>query len=1676
MKKWMTKTLWNSLVLCFSMLAIMPSSQAQLIINEVSADGRVELKNAGSVAVNAGSYWLYSFPNLRPIVQPALLCDSLMVQPGGIITMDTINIDPNDGEMALFAAETLSSENMTDYVEWGRSGHFNAPVAIAAGVWQFGDFVMPFSLGQSIEYDGNGDASVDWYLEDSPSLCSVNIIGDNACSAFGGEIFTGDDLEICLDQSSDFINFNVGGEQGQFGAWVICDAQNNILENDASFPYDFENGPSGSLLVRYVAFDSIQNLQVGLPLQSVRGCFRFSNVIEVRRQMPNGGLVLTADGDLMASGCEEDLVVVMDYLSTSTNLEYYYILVDAAGEILDFIDATVQDSLDLSGTGAGQVRVFGLSGKDIVPPNLGDQIDVLTSQSCADLSSNVVVIDKYANTSNGGNLMVGSSTTFCVADNRTPIVVERDSTATGEDFAYFISDAANVIRVLQEDSPLDIDSLSEGRYHIYSIAYQDVENLDVGAPLDFLSGCYDLSDPELLIIEAPRAGELSARVDGLSISRCAGNATMEISRRNTSLSMPYYLLLTSATDTIVDVYAFADTSLALDLSHLTEGQYKLYGWVEPGENSIEMGKNVNQLIRTDCNDLSAFGLSLSITPNPNRGGMVATPDHNRICLKDSSTLIDVFLTGAIGDSTTWVIVDLDQNIVQRHIDPPFDLDGIGKGSYELYHMSYGQDLVGIDDVGNLADLENCYDLSNAIPLFVDSIDGGQIFSIDSLTTFNYCSEAIYVRLEHASNTELLPYAYLVVDGNNIVQAVLDDADGPFFPLNDLGIGTYKIYGWSHTGAYIPDNNTTLASLEDFSCQALSSNTITLNVLANTQVGGTLSTASSSTICVDEVPDFVDLTLEGAQGIVRVNYVITDTAFNILEIPDTDPPYDVDNGIEGSILIWNMANNGALFNLEVGSNFSDIVGCYGLSNPIRIDRVKPDGGRVQTTLGETDLAFCAGTVNIDLEYVTTTEGLEYSYLVTDVDDIIQYQFNAKSVNNITFNNSLTDEVRIYGWAYDGNPTSYIGQNISALNTLTCSALSENYITVSTLGSVTNGGQLLAPNIMPYCSDGVPDPVDVILSGAIGQEQSWIITDEDGRIISLPFAPPFNLDPAGDGLFYIYNIAYESGIEGLNLLNNISDLRGCFDLSNAIEVVNSQVFGGLISTSGSTNYCKGSNNNSVDLNVTGGIGQRFAYIVTDESGVIRLLPTQSSFSIESLEVGQYSIYHAGLSGVVDQIEVGNRLDDIEGCHHLSDPLDISIVAAEAERVTLSGGEEILQICRADAQIEMSSNSSAAGFEYRYVLTTADDNIVAVFNTPDINLSGLAPNEYKIYGWTYQDNGSFSQGADVTTLNSGCRALSDNFVFVRTQDPDGSDIVSSEGATVSVCIDGVADQIRMFNTSTATALQYVYLVADINGNVLAVEGSDFVNVDQIGGSTVRIYGYSYGNNEVPQVGDRILILDNEACGSLSNNFITIIRQAADGGTIISDMGDKLTICKDTVSDNVLLTPNTAATSLDYYYILTNTNNKIAQFTDSRIIDLNTLDLGETLIYGWSTNGLALPAIGDDIAVLDQDCGDLSSNFISVTAVDTGSPCSVSTVDLEDYGVSVYPNPTIDQLNLAFDGNLKIVWQGIFDLTGMRHDVPTTEDEGRVNASLAQLPSGTYVLSILIEDKPVHALIQKY
>ncbi|MEL6924775.1 MAG: SdrD B-like domain-containing protein, partial [Bacteroidota bacterium] len=220
------------------------------------------------------------------------VCD---LEAGEISTDDNTNICADDG-IADPITVTVSGTSAGVQSAWVITDEAGKILALPAG--------PPFDL----EGAGAGTCLI-WYLVHDGSLTGA-MVGNNAttdlggcfdlsnsiavvrdtdcgdkCEADGGTISTDDPTTICVDGVGDPINVTVTGSKGANAAWVITDADLNILALPAGPPFDLDGAGPGVCLIWYLRWDGdISGAEVGKNAGDLAGeCFDLSNAIEVTR-------------------------------------------------------------------------------------------------------------------------------------------------------------------------------------------------------------------------------------------------------------------------------------------------------------------------------------------------------------------------------------------------------------------------------------------------------------------------------------------------------------------------------------------------------------------------------------------------------------------------------------------------------------------------------------------------------------------------------------------------------------------------------------------------------------------------------------------------------------------------------------------------------------------------------------------------------------------------------------------------------------------------------------------------------------------------------------------------------------------------------------------------------------------------------------------------------------------------------------------------------------------------------------------------------------------------------------------------------------------------------------------------------------------------------------------------
>ena len=224
------------------------------------------------------------------------------------------------------------------------------------------------------------------------------------------------------------------------------------------------------------------------------------------------------------------------------------------------------------------------------------------------------------------------------------------------------------------------------------------------------------------------------------------------------------------------------------------------------------------------------------------------------------------------------------------------------------------------------------------------------------------------------------------------------------------------------------------------------------------------------------------------------------------------------------------------------------------------------------------------------------------------------------------------------------------------------------------------------------------------------------------------------------------------------------------------------------------------------------------------------------------------------------------------------------------TVEGETQVIGIPGTDQlTFYVTTNTTARFLEYWYVITDADDTILGWVDASDmrdstqISVSGAPAGACRVYGWSFNGLEAPTMGENISTLDDDAEEdLSENFIVTYRELPDGGRVYltnDADSVAAPVGSDGLIFYAK--NTSTANFLSYWYIITDGDDNILgwvnANEMRDSARIDLSGAPAgiCHIWGWSYRGLSDPVMGEHISTLNDDVEESISENWITAVRQ---------------------------------------------------------------------------------------------------------------------------------------------------------------------------------------------------------
>ncbi|MBK7873595.1 MAG: T9SS type A sorting domain-containing protein [Saprospiraceae bacterium] len=991
--------------------------------------------------------------------------------------------------------------------------------------------------------------------------------------------------------------------------------------------------------------------------------------------------------------------------------------------------------------------------------------------------------------------------------------------------------------------------------------------------------------------------------------------------------------------------------------------------------------------------------------------------------------------------------------------------------------------------------------------------GGTIAAASTDTTFTFCpgngkADVVELSTDGDSSGD---YIFILTNGNNEFISVID---GESIDFDTLPEGTYRIRGLAYTGNLTLQTGASVTSTElSDECFDLSDNFI--QVVNQLPEGGTVALAEDEiqqfTCPADGKADTIEFFNEGNIGAGFV-FLITDEN-NIIEAITEENIYDFESDTEGISRIWGLAYSGNL-TAQIGDDAATAAlsdDCFDLSdNFIEIIRELPVGGDVTLQNGDTLTYVCLNTGAssvIKFDSTGTSRG-DYIYVITDENNIIR---NGIFGDEFDFSFLSLGTFRVWGLAYTGTLTATIGDVVTDVPISDdCFELSDTYATVviSDADGATVATESGAAAVTICVGDGEADVIAFDSTSTALGSYSYLITDKNNLLLAIVEGDSFDFENIDTDTCHVWGLSYLGTLQAQigEDVTTATLAEGCFDLSDNFVLINrALVDGGKIASDPESDViytCVGdgmadlvifSNSSTANAN--------YIYVLTNESNLIRGTINGNQFDFETAGVGVTRIWGVSFTGTFTGAFNANILTAsiATGCFQVSENfITVSRDSPFGGDISIEGGGTSAFFCPSPSEpglvFETTSNRR---LQYAFVVTDTNNVVIAFSNRDTVDFASLPVGTYRVWGLSFAGVSQLEIGENILgsdPLASSCFEISSNFVTVyRSTLVDGGRIDNLEGPdTLYVCPGNESEDLVILDTdSEANEAGYVYALTNANNVILIPSlSSEVVDFNNATPGVYRIWGVSFTGEYRATASDNITAAQlSDSCYQVSENFITIIVDTPNGGTVATT--DSLTFIEpdlDLGEPELFSFMSNDASIVKYQYVVTNVNNEIVAFIDSIDVDFEGLAYWGTLrVWGLAYTGTIKVGVGEDLDSgdpLTNDCYDLSDNFVLVAfpvpATGDDAPIfqyetPIATV-VESYSqmkVEVAPNPASHRIRVNINAERPQIEQSnlrIYSLTGQlmyEQNLLIKKGDNQVEVRISDLPDGLYLLQLRNGDK---------
>jgi hypothetical protein len=1436
----------------------------------------------------------------------------------------------------------------------------------------------------------------------------------------GGTVTTADGRSSALVCAGNPLSFPLGmsrrnREPNAPYTYLITSPTNVIVRLGSANGVDFRDLPAGQYRVWGLSYGGSLTATIGAVAQGrlSSACSDLSdNFVTVNVFNQDAGQILLSTGDTTSSVClnEPGPGTRSFVIRNASPGRKYYVVTDLSRRILTISTNTTINFRDLSGE---QNLVWGVTADGALRARVGDNLSTVNfSDSCFAVTKVAVRIRRTNPT--GGELKLSDGTTsqFLCFTNTTPRPKIVSNTGSGGDnYVYLVTDRQGMVQGLYPNNgTYNLSDLPVGEYRVYGLSYTGRLSFPEGANVRtsrFSDLCFDFSDNFITFIRSVNdGGRVNLNTGATSINLCGVNRDSTLVLATSTLLVQNYAYL--LTDTFNRIIAISPTN-QIRITGSPNGYFRVWGLGYSGDLTAKVGDNAASVsLSNQCFDLSDNFIAIA-----KRDVAAARLNYRGqpsalLCVgQDAPSVLTLTReNGFVGDGHALIVTDTLNRVLAFANGLAVSFSRTYPARFRVHGVAYTGNLrVRIGEPLGTVSSSECSAISpNFVTFNWNEVDAGRLTFANGATERLVCVDAAADILSfRSSSTVGGNFRYLLTDNQNRLLLTLV---GNSLDFNVSPPGAYRVWGLSFTGNLQLQNGQSIIGqrLSD-ACFDLSDNFLTIN--SERLLAGNLAFddgRNAKLVCKTGKPDTVSFAATNFSGGNQV-FVITDGRGSILR-GATANRLVVDNLNRDTLRIYSVTYTGNL-SVQGGANISSAVlssGCYAISSPITVSRIEFVGGLIRFSTGRSEAFQCPSTgVSTVAKFQRIgSNGDNFAYLITDPSNKI---LQVTTRDSFDFGNLAGGVYRIWGLTYSGKLLAQVGQQA---NTATlsddCFSLTFNFITLNR--EIPDGGTLKLENgqTQSYvCSDNKKsDLLSWSISGNQQGQVAYLITTPTNGILRVQSVSAFEFDSLPVGDYRIWALVYNGNL--LAKTGQVADkdnlASSCYALSKNFLTINKlKPEAGTIAATGlATTFCSGDGVRDLATFSLNGANQApKLYLITDDKDqLIQVLRDSSRFDFDKLISGPARVYGLAYTGNL-RLTPGKSIKDSllsDDCYDLSDNfIAVTRPAVDGGKIRSQIAGDSIFVCLNDGKPDFYEffNSSRSTLGYRYVLTNTSNIILSILDGDLQNLDLRGFRELRVWGVSF--SGTFNETTNrdlrTTPASDGCYDLSDNFISVFLDAPDGGRISTTTNATdLRFCPgrDGSELQVR---TTSRSRSGFVYVLTRRDSTIRQIVRGSRIDLRKEALGDYLLFGLSYTGALKIKAGDKLRTRDSLAtnCFDLADNTMRITRGGEVEGGALTTADGKTTysICPgDGIPDGIaVFPPSRTPEGSNYRVVITDERNRVVfPEVQSILIDFDRSPAGVYRVWGVSFTGTASIQFNQDITagVLSSDCYDLSDNFITI------------------------------------------------------------------------------------------------